>query len=456
MDLSLKLLSIFALIVAAAYFAISEISLAGSRRVRLTQMVENGDKRAQEVINLQEKPGPFFSVIQIGINAVAILGGIVGEAAFTDVFAGLFKWFVPAQYLETTSFLCSFLLITMLFIIFADLLPKRSGLTNPEKISVRLIGSMQVLIKVLKPFVWLLTVISNALMKLFGLPTQNKITSEDIVATVDAGAAAGLIAPSEQAAIENVMDLESRLVPSAMTAREYVVYFTLDESYESIAKKIASSPHNKFPVCDRDIDHVIGYVDSKDILRRVIEGKTFSLKDQNCISSLPAVPDSLTLSEVLDLFKTQRSDFAVVLNEYALTVGVITLNDIMSTVMGEFVLTPDEAQIVQRSDGSWLIDGATPIDDVERVFDFGQLPEDETYETVAGFMMYMLRKIPKLTDHIEYGGYRFEVIDVERHRIDQILVTKIGSKDEDKKPLLPEQSSEQETAAESSADGQPK
>ena len=135
MDLSLKLLSIFALIVAAAYFAISEISLAGSRRVRLTQMAENGDKRAQEVI----------------------LGGIVGEAAFTDVFAGLFKWFVPAQYLETTSFLCSFLLITMLFIIFADLLPKRIGLTNPEKISVRLIGSMQVLIKVLKPFVWLLT-----------------------------------------------------------------------------------------------------------------------------------------------------------------------------------------------------------------------------------------------------------------------------------------------------------
>lgn len=187
-----------------------------------------------------------------------------------------------------------------------------------------------------------------------------------------------------------------------------------------------------------------------------LKGRTFSLKDQNCISSLPAVPDSLTLSEVLDLFKTQRSDFAVVLNEYALTVGVITLNDIMSTVMGEFVLTPDEAQIVQRSDGSWLIDGATPIDDVERVFDFGQLPEDETYETVAGFMMYMLRKIPKLTDHIEYGGYRFEVIDVERHRIDQILVTKIGSKDEDKKPLLPEQSSEQETAAESSADGQPK
>lgn len=432
MDLTLKIFAIFLLILAAAYFAISEISLAGSRRVRLTQMAEAGDSRAQEVLNLQEKPGPFFSVIQIGINAVAILGGIVGEPAFKGIFNTFLKPILPQQYLDTTSFVCSFVVVTILFIIFADLIPKRIGMSKPEEISVRLIGSMQVLIRLLKPFVWVLTIISNSIMKMLGLPTQNKtrLTSEDIVATVDAGAAAGLIAPTEQAAIENVMDLESRLVPSAMTAREYVVYFTLDESYESITKKIAESPHNKFPVCDRDIDHVIGYVDAKDLLRRVIEGKTFSLKDQNCISSIPAVPDSLTLSEVLELFKNQRSDFAVVLNEYALTVGVITLNDIMSTVMGEFVLTPDEAQIVQRDDGSWLIDGATPIDDLERVFDFGPLPEDETYETVAGFMMYMLRKIPKLTDRFVYKGYRFEVIDVERHRIDQILVTKVDDKKE--------------------------
>ncbi|WP_304625759.1 hemolysin family protein [uncultured Parasutterella sp.] len=432
MDLTLKIFAIFLLILAAAYFAISEISLAGSRRVRLTQMAEAGDSRAQEVLNLQERPGPFFSVIQIGINAVAILGGIVGEPAFKGIFNTLLEPILPQQYLDTTSFVCSFVVVTILFIIFADLIPKRIGMSKPEEISVRLIGSMQVLIRLLKPFVWVLTIISNSIMKMLGLPTQNKtrLTSEDIVATVDAGAAAGLIAPTEQAAIENVMDLESRLVPSAMTAREYVVYFTLDESYESITKKIAESPHNKFPVCDRDIDHVIGYVDAKDLLRRVIEGKTFSLKDQNCISSIPAVPDSLTLSEVLELFKNQRSDFAVVLNEYALTVGVITLNDIMSTVMGEFVLTPDEAQIVQRDDGSWLIDGATPIDDLERVFDFGPLPEDETYETVAGFMMYMLRKIPKLTDRFVYEGYRFEVIDVERHRIDQILVTKVDDKKE--------------------------
>lgn len=427
MDISLRIIAILLLVAAGGYFAIAEISLAGSRKVRLTQLEEQGDERARLVLKLQEKPGPFFSVIQIGINAVAILGGIVGEPTFTPVFEKLLAPICPPEMLSTVSWLASFVLVTFMFIMFADLIPKRVGLSRPESISVRLIRSMLFLITILKPMVWLLTVVSNAIMKTLGLPTKsnNKLTSEDIVATVEAGGAAGVLAPSEQAAIENVMDLESRLVPSAMTAREFVVYFTLNETYESICKKIADSPHNKFPVCDRDIDHVIGYVDSKDLLRRVIEGRSFSLKDENFIAPLPAVPDSLSLSEVLEMFKNKRADFAVVVNEYALTVGVITLNDIMSTVMGDLVQTPEEAQIVQREDGSWLIDGSTPIDDVERVFDFGQLPDDETYETVAGFMMYMLRKVPKLTDKFIYEGYKFEVIDVEKNRIDQILVTKV-------------------------------
>ncbi len=437
MDITLRLIGIVLLIMAAAYFAIAEISLAGSRKVRLTQMEEAGDERARLVLKLQEKPGPFFSVIQIGINAVAILGGIVGEPTFTVIFEEFLAPFLPADIVRTVSVGASFVLVTFLFIMFADLIPKRVGLSRPETISVKLIRSMLLLIMLLKPLVWVLTALSTAILKMLGLPTKNnnKLTEEDIVATVEAGGEAGLLAPSEQAAIENVMDLESRLVPSAMTARDFIVYFTLDESYDSIAKKIAGSPHNKFPVCDRDIDHVIGYVDSKELLRKVIEGQKFSLKDENFINPLPAVPDSLSLSEVLELFKNKRGDFAVVVNEYALTVGVITLNDIMSTVMGDFVSTPEDAQIVQRADGSWLIDGSTPIDDVERVFDFGELPDDETYETVAGFMMYMLRKVPKLTDSFIYEGYKFEVIDVERNRIDQILVTKVESSPDETETL---------------------
>ena len=236
LDLTTRLIIIVALILSSAYFSIAEISLAASSKIRMQQLIEQGNKRAKQVLDLQIKPGPFFSVIQIGVNAIAILGGIVGEPAFKGIFNTLLEPILPQQYLDTTSFVCSFVVVTILFIIFADLIPKRIGMSKPEEISVRLIGSMQVLIRLLKPFVWVLTIISNSIMKMLGLPTQNKtrLTSEDIVATVDAGAAAGLIAPTEQAAIENVMDLESRLVPSAMTAREYVVYLTLHESYESI------------------------------------------------------------------------------------------------------------------------------------------------------------------------------------------------------------------------------
>lgn len=428
MPLTIRLAFIIVLILASAYFALSEISLTGSNKVRLAQMAEAGDKRAQEVLDIQNKPGPFFSVIQIGTNAIAILGGIIGEAFFTDAFLNIFKLFLPSPYSHTTAFCCSFLLITFLFIIFADLLPKRIGLAEPEKISVRVVGSMQFLIKLLKPLVWFLTAISNSLMRLLGFSTQNSnnLTSEDIVVTVEAGAAEGLIAPTEQAAIENVMDLESRLVTSAMTTREFISYFILDESYENISKKIAASTHNKFLVCDEDVDHVIGYVDSKDILKRVIKGQTFNLADQNCLSPVAAIPDSLSLSEVLDVFKTQKTDFAVVVNEYALTVGVVTLNDVMSTVMGDFLTNQEDSQIVERAEGSWLMEGSTPIVDVQRVFDLESFPEEGTYETLAGFMMYMLRKVPKLTDNFTYRGYRFEVVDLEGNRIDQVLATRLA------------------------------
>lgn len=427
MDLFFQLVSIFLLIVGAAYFAMAEISLAASRKTRLTRLAEKGDKRATTVLNLKSNPGQFFSVVQIGVNAVAILGGIVGEDAFTKLFELLLKDLVPAHLLASISFLCSFSLITILFVMFADLIPKRIAMSSPEAVAMREIRIMQVLISVLKPFVWVLTWISNHLLKLMGVPIKanDKITNEDIVATVQAGAAAGVLAANEKNAITNVIGLESRLVPSAMTARDYVVYFTLDEDYESIARQIAESPHDKFLVCDNDIDHVLGVVASKDLLTKVIQGKSFSLKDSDCVMPALFVPDSLTLSEMLDLFKEQRADFAIVVNEYALTVGIITMNDLMRSVMGDFVTTNDDAQIVARDDGSWLLDGATPVDDVEQAFGIERMPEEETYETIAGFIMYMLRKVPKRTDKVDFAGYRFEVMDVENRRINQILVTRL-------------------------------
>ncbi len=434
MDLLGNVIGIILLLIAAAYFAMSEIALAGSRKLRLVRLQEKGDLRAKMVLGLKDNPGAFFSVVQIGINAVAILGGIVGEAAFTEVFAEVLKWILPSEMVTSVAFACSFVLVTLLFVLFADLIPKRIAMSRPEAVALGMVRLMMFFIVVFKPLVWFLSGISSFIMKIFGVPTKanDKITNEDILATVEAGAAAGVIAPNEKSAITNVMDLESRLVPSAMTARDEVVFFDLQESYESITEKIKNNPHDKFLVCDKDIDHVIGCVDSKELLKRYVEGKSFSLKDSGLVKPVLSVPDALTLSETLDLFKSQHTDFSVVVNEYALTVGLITLKDILWIIMGDLVTGPEDSQIVRREDGTWLVDGTTPVDDVERMFDIERMPEEETYETIAGFMMYMLRRVPKLTDSVTFAGYKFEIIDVEGSRIDQVLVTKVAAQAEEK------------------------
>ena len=414
------------LIFISAYLSCAEISLAAARRPRLETLAEDGDKRAKAVLELQEHPGQFFSAIQIGTNAVALLGGIVGNEAFSPMFKSLFERLLPPDTLSQVVFLLSFTISTALFVLFADLLPKRIAVARPETAAMAVVRPMIWIIRFLRPFVFILERLSDAMIRSMGLPTkrQDTITSEDILASVGAGTAAGVIAPQEEAVIQNVFDLESRLVPSAMTPRENIVYFMLDESEDSIREKIASMPYNRFLICDKDLDHIIGYVDSMYILRQVLNEKPIRFTEPGVVQTCPFIPDSLTLSEVLEVFQRSGSDFAVIVNEYALVVGVITINDVMSTVMGELVTNNDELQIIERGDGTWLVDGSTPIDDLEYSLDIDGFPEDSTYETVAGFMMYMLRKIPKRTDKVSWAGYTFEVLDVDNYKIDQILVTK--------------------------------
>nr|WP_203525579.1 hemolysin family protein [Crenobacter caeni] len=414
------------LIACSAFFSVSEISLAAARKIRLRQMADDGHINAARVLRLQEQPGHFFTVVQIGLNAVAILGGILGEAAFTPTFAALFRLVTDAPWVGAVSFACSFMLVTSLFILIADLMPKRLAMNFPEAIAVRVVRPMLFCVRLLLPLVWFFNGLANAVFRLFGVPLSRKdeITSDDIFAVVDAGAEAGVLHKSEHQVIENVFELESRTVPSAMTQRESIVFFSLDEPADSIKSKISEQPHSKFLVCDHSIDSVIGYADSKDILRRVLSGERLSLKEQGMIKTVLMIPDTLSLSEVLERFKTTREDFAVILNEYALVVGIITLNDVMSTVMGDLIGQNVEEQIVKRDEYSWLVDGMTPVEDVLRALELDSLPDDDNYETVAGFMMYMLRKIPRRTDCVVWEGYKFEVVDIDNHKIDQILVTR--------------------------------
>ncbi|WP_298147645.1 hemolysin family protein [uncultured Acinetobacter sp.] len=433
MSLFQNIVIIMLLIVGAGFLSLTEIALAGARKVKLKILAESGDERAQRVMDLQENSADFFAASQIGLNAVAILGGILGEGAFRPYFMAFVAQFYTGPWAQTIGFALSFTLVTSLFILFADLMPKRLAMIAPEKIAVSVIDPIQVFIKVCRPLAWMINTIANVLFRLFKVNTtrDDNITFADISAVMDAGAQAGVLLKQEHHFIENVFELEERNVPSSMTTRENVVYFTLNESEDSIRQKLAEYPYSKFLVCNEDIDSVIGYVDAKDILVRILNNQSLLQLNESTIRNVLTIPDTLTLSEVLDRFRSTKEKFAVVINEYALVVGVITLSDIMITVMGDWV-TPIDAdlQIIKRDENSWLIEGSTPIEDIKHALEIEELPDEENYETLAGFMMYSLRKIPRPADSVEYLGFKFEVVDVDNFKIDQLLVTRLVAKAE--------------------------
>ena len=428
MTLSQSLFVIGLLIIASAFFSLAEISLAASRRLRLRQMADEGDHRADRVLRMQEQPGDYFTVVQVGQNAVAILGGIVGEGALSPHFTLLFGLWLSDASAQTAGFLASFLIITSLFILFADLFPKRLGMANPERLALRVAQPMKVLMAVLRPLVWFYSRGADVLFRMLGLSSlrDDRVTSDDILAMMEAGARAGVLAAREQQVIANVFELDTRTVGSAMSQRDRIAYFLRDDPDTVIRARIAAEPFSTYPVCDGDIDHVVGYVDAKDLFQRVLNNQPISLADEGLVRKVLIVPDRLSLSEVLEQFRQVHEDFAVIVNEYSLVVGVVTLNDVMSTVMGDLVVGPsDEEQIVRRDENSWLIDGVAPVEDVLHALSLDELPHAGEYETLAGFLMVMLRRVPRRTDSVNWGGYKFEVLDVDSYRIDQVMVSRL-------------------------------
>jgi CBS domain containing-hemolysin-like protein len=421
-----ELFFILLLIAVSAFFSMSEISLAASRKIKLRLMAEGGQVNAQRVLALQESPGKFFTVVQIGLNAVAILGGIVGEQTLSPHVEELLRPLYDGPRLETVAFILSFVFVTSAFVLFADLMPKRLAMLQPERIAVAVVQPMQLCMWLFAPLVWVFGSAANLIFRWFKVPSARieDITADDIMAMADAGAQAGALLRQEQHLISNVFELDSRIVPSAMTSRENIVFLTLSESEESIRRKIAEHPHGKFPVCEGGIDSVIGYVDSKDILPRIVQGQDLSLRTQPIVRKVLMLPDTLSLFEALERFRDAKEDFALILNEYALVVGLLSLQDVMNTVMGDLVSPFQEELIVRRDDNSWLIDGATPIEDVMQALEIDVFEGFQNYETVAGFLMYRLRKVPKRTDFVLYAGYKFEVVDIDSYRIDQVLVTR--------------------------------
>lgn len=433
-DILTRMFFIVILIFMSIFLSMSEISLASARKMKLQIMKEKGEENAEKVLEIQESSGNFFAVVQIGTNAIAILGGIIGDnIAGPYIKSFILKW-LPyfSNQADMIGNIFSFAIITGLFIEFADLIPRRLAMAAPEKVAVSIIKPMIFLTWILKPFIIIFDSIASLVFKIFKIPEirDDIITYDDIFAVVDAGAEAGVVQKKEHSLIENVFELDTRWVSSIMTTRSDIIYLTLQEGEESIKEKISNYPHSKFLVCQDGIDSVIGYVSSKDILPKILKGEFSGLQNIKSITNtnILLLPNTLTISEALDKFNEARNDFAVILNEYGHVVGLVTFYDVVNTIMGDVVYQDsDEQQIISRGEGSWLIDGITPIDDVKKVLDIDKFPEEDTYETIAGFMMYMLKSIPKKAAKIEFENYTFEVVDVDNYKVDQLIVTRKDS-----------------------------
>lgn len=422
------ILIILSLIIVSSFFAMAEISLAASRRMKLKVLLDEGNPSAAQILSFQEQPGMFFTTVQIGLNGVAILAGILGDSWLSPPIAACFPDIIAPAVAANIASVLSFTIVTGTFVLFADLMPKRLAMAFPETVALVIIRPMQKCIFIFSPLTRGFNSLASLIFKLLGMPEKqhDDITSDDLYAVMEAGALAGVLRKQEKELIGNVFELDTRTVPSAMTTRENIVYFDLEESEESVRTKIADFPHTTYLICDGDIDHIAGYVDSKDLLKRVLKGQSLKLKDGLQLRPPMIIPDTLTLAEAMDQFRGSVEDLAVVLNEYALVVGIISLKDIMVTLMG--TLVGQEEQIMKRDDHSWLIEGATPIDDVMSVFGIEAFPSAGNYETVGGFLTYMLRRIPHRMDFVNFGGYKFEVMDIDNYKIDQVLVTRVDMK----------------------------
>ncbi|MBE0456037.1 hemolysin family protein [Pseudoalteromonas sp. KG3] len=423
------LIGIGLLILISALFAMSEIAIAASRKIKLRVMADEGNAKAAAVLKLQEQPGAFFAMIQIALNAIAILGGIVGEQALSPYVESVLVMVYQGPLLAQISFLISFFTITSLFILFADLMPKRLAMIMPEAVAVRLVTLMRWVTFALTPLVVFFNGLTNVILRIFKVPAEREdiVTTEDIVAMMDAGAEYGSLQQQEYDLIGNVFDLEARFLSSVMSPRDQIVYFDINEASDDIARKIIEHPHNHFLVCNGNLDKLIGSVESKDILRQVLKGDAANINDEMLEKDTFYLPETLSLSEALNAFKAAAKPFAVVVNEYALVVGIVTVKDLMKGFMGDLITHTGDELIIERDANSWLVDGLTPIIELAKVLEIDEFPDQMHYETVAGYLIFSMKRIPKRAEYIQYAGFKFEVVDVEGIRVEQLLVSKIPS-----------------------------
>ncbi len=430
-----EFLIIILLIVGNGIFSLSEIAVVSSRKSRLQQLAEEGSSGATAALDLLNVPNRLFSTIQIGITLVGTLAGAFGGATIAESLAVRLEE-IPllAPNSELISIGAVVLLITYLTLILGELVPKRLALTSPEKIASKVSPYLSTLSAIASPIVSILSFSTDLVMKVLRVKPspEPSVTEEEIRVLIDQGTSAGVIEEVEQDIVERVFRLGDRRVEALMTPRSEVVWLDVDDTPEAIREKISIHPYSLFPVCRGSLDEVLGVVQAKDLLSCTMKEGHIDLKD----SLLPPllVPASTKAFKVLERFKETGIHLALILDEYGAVQGVVTLTDLLEALVGDIPHIDElsEPQVIRRDDGSYLIDGMLPVDELKELLEIERLPEEESglYQTVGGFVMMHLEKVPLSGDNFVWQGLRFEVVDMDDNRVDKLLVVPLKGRGE--------------------------
>jgi putative hemolysin len=420
------------LVLLNALFAMSEMALSASRKARLQVMLEAGESGAQAAIDLHDNPTKFLSTVQIGITSIGVLNGIVGDAAFSGPLSLWLQETFPiaeqASQLTATGLVV--VIITIISIIFGELVPKRLGQMYPETVARMVARPMEWLSFATRPLVFVLAFCTEGILRLLGIrggPSRS-VTEEEIAASLEEGLDAGVIEAQEHQMVRNVFRLDDRQIGSMMITRAEIRWLDVNASVEDVLRVVADEEHSRYPVCRGGLDDVIGVISVHSLLKPVSEGRVPALMEH--LQPPVFVPETLSGMELLEHFRNSGAQLVFVVDEYGSVQGVITVRDVLEAIAGEFGSVGEEdSWAVQRADGSWLVDGLIPVPELKDRLDLKELPEEDRgrYNTLAGMVMLLLGRVPATTDTVEWEGWRFEVVDLDGKRVDKVLATRLDS-----------------------------
>lgn len=426
-DAGWEIFFIIVLVLANGVFALAEIAVVSARKTRLQQWANEGDIKAAKALELASQPKRFLATIQVGITLVGTLAGAYGGAQLAERLAQTMP-VLPYldHYREGIALAIVVLAVTYLQVVLGELAPKAIALAHGEKLARQVAMPMAWLSRMGGPVVAFLEGSTNVLLRITGTKhvEDSPVTGEEIGVMVAQGTEAGVFEESQQDMVESVIEMHERRISTLMTPRPDIVWLDVNDNRDRLAALLDEHPHSRFPLCRGSLDEVVGVVKMKDLLADFLAGKEMDLLSR---AQKPlTLPETVSVTKALESIRASATHLAFVINEYGSLQGIVTLKDILESIVGDLPSQDeqDNPEMVEREDGSWLMDGTTGIDDVKEQLQIARLEgeEEDAYQTLGGFIMTRLGRIPRTGDHFHSGGFRYEVVDMDGNRVDKVLV----------------------------------